>query len=619
MAREIAAATGCNLNAPHFSDIKVVIPDRLSVQVQAAADCPRYVGRVLKQVKADAVTPVWMQERLRRSGIHCLSPIVDVMNYVMLELGQPMHAFDLQKITGSIQVRFAQPSESLQLLDGQTIDLVPETLLIADEEKPLAIAGIMGGLVSGVTPLTQDIFIESAFFKAKTIARTRQHYHFSSESSYRFERGIDPALQVKAIERATELLLKITDGQPGPIIETASPAYLPQSAPIELRESQLEKILGFKIASMDIEMILKRLNFSVDKTSLGWRVLVPAVRSDISLEVDLIEEVMRLYGYEKLPANQAAATLKISQHTLDTLDLAGLRQLFCHMGYHEVITYSFVNKKTQYWLDQQSVPKELVNPITEDMTVMRTNLWPGLMNALLYNQNRQQLRVRLFEIGLRFLPQGGHLLQQKVLGGLINGPAFPEQWGVPTRTVDYFDLKGDLEKALELLTGSAGGFQFKPALHSALHPKQTAEIEYQGQNVGILGALDPRVAHELDVSEGVFLFELWLDRFPALSIPLAVNISKFPEIRRDIAIFVDQTVPVQYIQDTIKDVSGGLLREINIFDVYEGQGVPLHRKSIAVALTLQHPSRTLMEEEVAGIIYKIISALEQEFAAELRG
>jgi phenylalanyl-tRNA synthetase beta chain len=620
IAREVAAITACPLTALSIPEIKATTSATLTVAVHATAECPHYAGRVITQVKADVITPRWLQERLCRMGVRSINAIVDVMNYVMLELGQPMHVFDLQKIVGSLQIRMASPAEELKLLDGQTVQLNSEALVIADTQQPLAIAGVMGGLDSGVTLQTQAIFLESAFFMPACIARTRQKYNLGSESSYRFERGIDPTLQLKAIERATELLLAIVGGQPGPIIDVSQEKQLPQPQAIQLRTVRVHKILGFTIENSVIETSLQRLGFFCEKNLTGCLVTVPAYRSDILLEIDLIEEVIRLYGYEKLPLHQATAILKFNTDAADKLDLNRLRRSLCDLGYQEIITYSFINQKLQHLFDPENQPKELVNPLTADMTVMRTNLWPGLVNTLLYNQSRQQSRMRLFEIGLRFIPQGNAVLQQRVLSGLVSGSAFPEQWGIPTRPVDYFDLKGDLENILRLFAATPQKFYFKRGSHAALHPGQTTELYYIEQYVGIGGTLHPEIVQQLGILRKAEVFELLLDQLLITSPPVrAVEISKFPEIRRDIAILVDQTIPLQQIQDTITGVSGELLREVKVFDVYQGKGIASHQKSVALALTLQHSSRTLLDEEVADIIGKVVFVLKQRFAAELRG
>jgi phenylalanyl-tRNA synthetase beta chain len=612
LAHEIYAVTGASISAKAIPTISPVIKDSRSITIDLPAECPRYVGRVIRNVKADAITPIQIQERLRRSGIRCISPIVDVMNYVMLELGQPMHAFDLQEIIDEIIVRDAKEGEELTLLDGQTCKLHPETLVIADKKKPLAIAGVMGGLDSGVTLLTKDIFLESAYFSVESIARSCRRYVLQSESSFRFERGIDPLLQAQAIERATELLLEIVGGEPGPVVDITHEKYLPQAKKIILRIARMQQILGLEIPEKDVETILTSLGFGLKKLKDSFEVVVPARRSDINVEVDLIEEVMRLYGYDKLPSKKASAMLTMNVKKDDTLDLSDIRHALLHSGYHEVITYSFVDKKLQNILDPAQTPKELINPITAEMNVMRTNLWPGLIQTLVYNLNRQQSRVRIFETGLRFIGNE----QQNVLSGLIHGPVFPLQWGTKAESADFFDLKGDIENILKL--GKATDeFHFKNSHHPVLHPGQSTDIYRNDQCIGVMGALHPEVTQTLGLPENTFIFELVVDLFSKKSILQYKEISKFPEIRRDIAIFVDQTVPSQAIQDTIEDVGEELLKDVIVFDVYH-QGND-NRKSIALALTLQHNSRTLVDEEVTDVVERIVVTLKQRFAAELRG
>lgn len=620
MATEVSALTESELCLPEIKAVPAAIQDVIPVTITAKADCPCYVGRVIRQVKADVATPLWLQENLRRSGLRSISAIVDVMNYVMLELGQPMHAFDLAAIQTGIQVRAAHKNETLKLLDGSDVNLHVETTIIADQKNPLAIAGVMGGLDSGVTLLTQDIFLESAYFKPECIARAARRYHLGSDSSYRFERGIDPTLQRLAIERATQLLLGIVGGQPGPVIEVREEKDLPQPVTIVLRVSRIEKMLGCVIADEVVESILQRLGFDVQKSydALGWLVTVPARRSDITLEEDLIEEVARLYGYDNIPNNSPKAVLNVIPCPENQVSTAALRHGLCNMGYQEVITYTFIDKKLQTLFAPDQAAKELVNPITAEMDVMRTSLWPSLVSALLYNQNRQQTRARLFETGLRFLPQKNELLQQRMLSGLVSGSAAPEQWGAPTRAVDFFDLKGDLQNLLKL-TFAADEFYFKPGMHPALHPGQTADIYRNGEWVGVMGALHPTLMQELKLDTKVYLFELLLEKLELARLPRSLGLSKFPEIRRDLALVLDQAIPTAQIQATIGEVAGELLQAVNIFDVYQGKGIEPGRKSIALALTLQHASRTLVDEEVAALLERVVVTLKAQFNAELRG
>jgi phenylalanyl-tRNA synthetase beta chain len=618
LAKEISALTKTEVTLPAIPTQSSTIPDALKINITASEACPHYVGRIIRNVKADAITPIWMQERLRRTGVRCISPVVDVMNYVMLELGQPMHAFDLSKIDGNIHVRMAKTTEQLELLDGQTATLTDETLIIADDKKPLAIAGVMGGLQSAVTLLTKDIFLESAYFNPKAVAKTGRHFNLGSESSYRYERGVDPTLQATAIERATQLLLELVGGEAGPVVEITEKSHFPKQSIINLRAARIEKILGMKISAADVETILTALHFICEKTNDGWKVTVPYARADVTLEVDLIEEVMRLYGSNRVPLRDSYSALRMLPNPENHINLVALRNTLRDLGYQEVVTYTFVDSKLQQLLNPDKEPKPLVNPITSDMNVMRTNLWPGLIKTLMYNANRQQNRVRIFETGLRFVSHQHNFLQERVLGGLINGSAYPEQWGVPTRAVDFFDLKGDLQSLFKL-TFASDEFTFKKAEHAALHPGQTAEIYRNDQYVGIMGSLHPIIVQNLDLQSPVFVFELLLERLEIAQLPRFNEISKFPEIRRDIAIFVDRSVPLQMIQDTIREKAGELLQDINLFDVYQGQHVGVDRKSLALSLTLQHSSRTLVDEEVTDLMDRVIGALKERFAAELRG
>lgn len=630
MAQEISALTKTPIKINQTNDftappyqlkgiqIKAQIKDKLPITVELPHDCPRYSGRVIRNVKADAPSPIWLQERLRRSGIRSISAVVDVMNYVMFELGQPMHAFDLAKISGGICVRGAKANESLSLLDGQHAQLKLDSLIIADHEKPLAIAGVMGGLDSGVTLLTTDIFLESAFFQPETIMSSCRLYNLGSESSYRFERGVDPELSIKAIERATELLLPIVGGEPGPVICAEQKNHIPQLKSILLHYNQIEKKLGLVIATKDVEDILIRLGFSLTKKEYGWDVTTPARRFDITAEIDLIEEVARVYGYDKIPLRHSQGLLSFVSKSEAVISLTMLRGLLCDLGYSEVVTYSFVDEKLQRLLDPAGEFKKLANPITQEMAVMRTTLWPGLINTLQYNQNRQQERIRIFETGLRFVNKDGGWEQQSVVSGLIYGQPLPLQWGINKRSLDFFDLKGDLQKLLNL-SGPGGEYIFKPVNHPALHPGQAAEVHKNNQFIGIMGALNPNLKEQLKLEEPVFVFELLLDQVIKGHLPKFKEISKFPLIRRDIAILVDRTIPVQAIRDTIRNVAGHLLQEIKVFDIYEGKGIAPSNKSVALSLTLQHSSRTLIDDEVADLMGQVISALKGKFAAELRG
>lgn len=586
------------------------------VSVEAKTDCPAYIGRILRNVKADAVTPVWLKECLNRSGIRSISPVVDITNYVMLELGQPMHAFDLEKVKQGIHVRKAKYGEKIKLLDDSEKVLDAETLVIADAEKPLAIAGVMGGLDSSVTATTKDIFLESAFFTPQIVARQRQHYGLSSDSAYRFERGVDPTIQRQAIERATQLIIEIAGGDVGPVIEIIHAEHLPKKKNIVLPHEKIAKVLGMEVSEKEVKDIFTALNFVFSYTDNNWVVQVPAYRFDITLPEDLIEEVARLYGYDRIPTRKLKAELHVAHADEGAADLQPLRQMLSDEGYNEIISYSFVDSKLQKLLSPDEVPCELVNPITADMTVMRTNLWPGLMNTLMYNKSRQQHRIHLFEIGTCFVKKGKNLIQEQRLGGVMMGLVNPEQWGIPGREADFYDLKGHVERILHFLR--LDNITFKPEAHPCLHPGQCAGIYYENHKIGVMGALHPGVLQDLDISERIFVYEIGINNIKAAKSKHSHEVSKFPEIRRDIAILVNQAIPAREIQDTIKVIAGDWLKDIFIFDVYQGKGISPGLKSIALALVLQHPVRTLVDDEVTALMERIIQTLKGSLGAELR-
>lgn len=617
IAREVAALTHSpmlrNAGIPH---INISSSASLEVKLEAKKSCPAYLGRVIENVKVDAVTPSWLKERLANSGVSCISPVVDVTNYVMLELGQPMHAFDLATIKEKIIVRNSKKGERIALLDGTEKELDDETLVIADAKNPLAIAGVMGGMESSVTLLTKHIFLESAFFQPEVVARQRQAYNVSSDSAYRFERGVDPAIAREAIERATQLILEIAGGQAGPITEVKYEDAIPASCSITLTQEKLKKVLGMAIPDNEVEKIFNSLNFPFTRENQQWQVKPPSYRFDMSLPEDLIEEIARIHGYDNIPTHSLFACLQVAHSKEEANDPAALKQLLADAGYHEIISYSFIDKKLQTLLDANEIPTELVNPITADMTVMRTNLWPGLVNALLYNINRQQERIRLFETGTCFTQRNGSLSQEVRLGGLATGLAFPEQWGMPGRQVDFFDVKGDIEKLLHFL--KVDSVSYKPEARPGLHPGQTAGIYQGSKKIGILAALHPSVLQALDLSDSVFVYEIDLASLEMGAAPHFAEISKFPEIRRDVAILVNEAIPAREIQDTIQVIASDLLKDVFVFDVYQGKGISPGLKSIALALILQHPARTLVDDEVNALMERVTEALKGQLGAELR-
>ena len=617
IAREVATLNRHEFCPLPVEPVEPMVDVTFPVKLLDPADCPRYVGRVIRGVNPAAETPLWMKERLRRAGIRSLGPLVDVTNYVMLELGQPMHAFDLNRLTGGIEVRRARPSDRLELLNGVVVEPDAETLLITDPAGPLALAGIMGGEISSCTGETRDVFLESAFFAPASIAGRARRYGLQTDSSYRFERGVDWQLQRRAAERATRLLLDIAGGQPGPLIEAVSPEYLPTEPAIRLRPARVRKLLGLEVPPAEIENILCRLGMTVVVEANHWQVVPPSSRFDIAIEADLIEEIARIYGYDRLPGNRPLTRLEMVPQPENQVGLERLKETLVQRGFQEAITYSFVDPVFQRCLDPDREPLALANPISADLAVMRTSLWPGLFKALIHNQKRQRPRVRLFEHGLNFIQVDGGLRQEPYLGGVAAGIALPEQWDMPARPVDFFDLKADVE-ALLSLTGEPEAFAFVAAPHPALHPGQSAQIERAGAAVGWLGALHPRVARELDVEGDVFAFELRLNALRPARTPVFGELSKFPASRRDIAIVVDEALAARAIFACIRQCGGELLREVRLFDIYRGKGVPEGQKSLALGLILQDFSRNLTDSVVDETVSGIIAGLTEQFDATLR-
>ncbi|MCQ3829657.1 phenylalanine--tRNA ligase subunit beta [Microbulbifer elongatus] len=620
IAREVGVLNRCEVTPPVIEAVAPVIDDSLQVSLLAEDACPRYVGRVVRNINIDAQTPLWMQERLRRSGVRSIDPVVDVTNYVLLELGQPMHAFDLAKLNGGIKVRMAEQGEKLTLLDEQEVELKADTLLIADEKGPLAIAGIMGGLDSSVTKATKDIFLESAFFSPLAIAGKARSYGLHTDSSHRFERGVDYRLQETAIERATQLLLEIVGGEPGPVHLREVTEAMPAERNITLRRQRVTRGLGIEMRDAEIVEIITRLGLEkIAEDAEGWTFLVPSFRFDIAIESDLLEELARVYGYNRIPSVALKASLDIVPRAEANVAQSRLEQTLLSRGYQEAITFSFIDRDASAKFDPEVEPVALQNPISADLSVMRTTLMPGLVKALQYNLNRQQDRLRLFETGLRFVPgnEGEALQQERMLAGLIYGTRQPEGWTGSKDLVDFYDIKADVE-ALLTHYEAEGEFTFVPARHSALHPGQCAELQRNGKPVGVLGALHPELQKAYDLPKGAFLFELSLDGLGQAVIPAFTPLSKFPEVRRDLAILADVDTPVGQLAESAVTAAGEFLTDFNIFDVYQGKGIDFNRKSVAMGLTFQHPSRTLNDEEINAAVQAVVSELEQKYNASLR-
>ncbi|WP_312484635.1 phenylalanine--tRNA ligase subunit beta [Stutzerimonas nitrititolerans] len=618
LAREVGAIYGADVSQVAVHTVAPAHDETRPVEVLAPKACPRYLGRVIRNVDLSRPTPLWMVERLRRSDIRSIDAAVDITNYVMLELGQPLHAFDLAEINGGIRVRMAEEGEKLVLLDGQEVSLRADTLVIADHQRALAIAGVMGGEHSGVNSGTRDLFLESAFFDTIALAGKARSYGLHTDASHRYERGVDSQLARKAMERATALLLEIIGGEAGPIIEAVSEAALPKVESIRLRAERIEQMLGLQLPAADVMQMLSALGLGVSDEAQGsWLVQIPSHRFDISLEVDLIEELGRLYGYDRLPVRYPQARLAPEARPEARAELPALRRLLVARGYQEAITYSFIDPKLFELFTPGQAPLLLANPISADMAAMRTSLWPGLVKALQHNLNRQQTRVRLFEGGLRFVGQLDVLKQESMLAGLVCGGRLPEGWSNGREPVDFYDVKADVE-ALLASAGGASAYAFVPGEHPALHPGQTARIEKGGRLVGFVGGLHPELAKTLDIDQPVFLFELLLEELAEGRMPAFQELSRFPEVRRDLAVLVDRNVPAEAIMQCIREAAGEFLTELKLFDVYQGKGIDPLSKSMAVGLTWQHPSRTLNDDEVSGALQQILSILEERFNATLR-
>ncbi|KDE40736.1 Phenylalanyl-tRNA synthetase beta chain [Nitrincola lacisaponensis] len=619
LAREVGVLNQVPVNPVTITTVAPTCADTFPVTLSAPQACPRYIGRVIRNINLDAQTPLWMQEKLRRSGIRSIDPVVDVTNYVLLELGQPMHAFDLNQLSQGIDVRLAQAGETLVLLDETEVTLNADTLLITDANGPLAMAGIMGGAASGVTAETRDIFLESAFFNPLSIVGRARNYGLHTDSSHRFERGVDWQLQRQAIERATALLLDIVGGEPGPVTEAVSAADLPETPVVRLRDARVNAMLAMEMPLETVEDILTRLGMQLSRREdQAWDVTVPSWRFDITLEVDLIEEIARVYGYDNLPVRTPIAQLPMPPIAEKEVSLSRVRRHLISRDYQEAVTYSFIEAGLSALFDPKTQPLALANPISAEMAVMRTSVWPGLIKAVQYNQNRQQLRIRLFETGQRFLPQAeGGLLQENVIAGVITGNRDAEGWVAGKDKVDFFDIKGDVESLLAL-GGSPAEFRFVASEHPALHPGQCARVERQGEVIGYVGALHPQLLKQLDLNGPVYLFELQQDAVTAGRLPRYAALSKFPEMRRDLSLLVDEQVSYDAIREVVTAAAGDALKKVTLFDLYQGQGIEAGRKSLALGLTWQHPSRTLTDEEINNSVSAVVVALTTHCGASLR-
>ncbi|MDE2388348.1 MAG: phenylalanine--tRNA ligase subunit beta [Betaproteobacteria bacterium] len=612
VAREVAAITSTELALPEKKSISEEISDTLTAQVMAPEACPLYCGRIMRGVSLDMPTPLWLTQRLERSGLRSINPIVDITNYVLLETGQPMHAFDLAKINGAIQVRSAGRDEQIQLLNGNQIDLDPGMLLIADEQKPLALAGIMGGLDSGVTQGTKDIFLESAFFSPDAISGKSFQLGFSSDSAYRFERGVDFAATRDALERATYLIQTICGGKAGPVTEIKHEA--PQRIPVKVRVQRIMRVLGIDISKQQISDYFKRLRFEFSTGEDAFTVTPPSYRFDLTIEEDFIEELARIHGYDRIPAHYPSGGMAMLPAPESKYTPMDVNRSLVARDYQEVINYAFVDSGWELDLVNNNHPIALQNPIASQMNVMRSTLIGGLIANLQFNLNRKQTRVRLFETGCCFIrDEESDCKQIEKLAGLSYGDVMPEQWGVSARSVDFYDVKADVEV---LCKGKA--IYFREFFHPALHPGKSAQIIIENKSIGWLGELHPRWQKKYELQRNAVLFELELDSLMPKSLPTVKEISKFPPVRRDIAIIVNNNVSVHSLMIALCAEKPVIVSDISLFDIYRGKGVDDSKKSLAFRVLLQDTEKTLTDEEADSAVTSLVEILKDKFSAALR-
>ncbi|HSR63964.1 MAG TPA: phenylalanine--tRNA ligase subunit beta [Gammaproteobacteria bacterium] len=617
IAREVAAINGCPLEPVYTVAVPPEHNNVRKVSIDAPAACACYSGRNIEGVDISRPAPLWLIARLNRCGIRSINPIVDITNYVMLEMGQPMHGFDNDLLQGAIHVRYAAGGEKLVLLDGQECDLSTETLVIADDSRPLALAGIMGGLDTAVTGTTRNVFLESAWFEPKTIIGEARSYGIHTDSAHRFERGVDYTLQTGAIERATRLILDACGGSAGPVSEVVHEKYLPGRKTVTLRTGQIERVLGITIDSAEVSRILTALGCHVDETGQGWEVTPPTYRFDLAIEADLIEELARMQGYDTIPVEVPRTGMRFHRDQMLDKDRI-LRDLLVHRGYYEAITYSFIDQSLQDLFVSASESLVLANPLSAGMSVMRGSLWPGLVSALQYNLKRQQTRARLFEIGRVFARFGKEIRQEYMIGGVIYGNIQSKQWDSNNKESDFFTLKGDVEAILRTAGQLDDAVAYVPAEHPALHPGQSAKITYKDQSLGWLGKLHPAIQANLDIAGPCYMFELPLADISRHLTPKYRKLSKFPVVRRDLALVVPEEVPLSSITRCINSAAPEALYNLELFDVYQGEGIDLGKKSLALGLTFQRSSSTLTDEEVEAIVGDMLVRLKRACGVTLR-
>ena len=619
IAREVGAITGAATRLPEVAEIPATIADTRAIVLDAPTACPLYCGRIIKGVDARAATPEWMKRRLERSGIRAISALVDVTNYVMLELGQPLHAFDNTRLAGAVHARMAKPGEKLLLLNEQTIAVDADVLMIADDAKPLAMAGIMGGEESGISLETRELFLESAFFTPSVIAGRARRYGFGSDASHRFERGVDFGGTRRAIERATRLILDICGGQAGPVVEAR--AALPSRQPVRLRTTRAEKVLGLTLGAERIAALFAGLGLSFARQGDDFLVTPPSWRFDMEIEEDLIEEIARLHGYDNIPAPAPRGRMKMMPQLEGQRPAQRIRQMLADRGYQEVVNFAFVETAWEADFAGKSEEGELIrlaNPIASQMAVMRSTLIGGLVANLVTNLRRKQSRVRLFELGRCFgrdaqgAPVAG-FSQPWRLAGLAYGGALPEGWAAGARKVDFFDLKGDLGALL-----TPAELRWEKTAHPALHPGRAARVLLAGREIGMLGELHPQWTQKYELPQAPVVFELDFAALEMAQTPVFAEVSKFQPVIRDLAVVVDHDLPLQALLDGLQKGKPELVRDVQLFDLYAGKGVLENKKSLAFRIVMQDTQRTLLDSEVDAAMQQLVSCLERAFGAQLR-
>jgi phenylalanyl-tRNA synthetase beta chain len=618
VAREVSAFTGLPVQRVVNGNVPVTSDAKPKIQLNAPEACPRFTSRIIENVNPNAETPLWMRERLRSAGIRAISPLVDITNYVMMELGQPMHAYDCARLEGDVVVRFAHDKEELLLLNEQTLALTPDLLMICDEKKPIGLAGIMGGEYSGIGDNTTRVLLEAAHFAPDVVAGKMRRFGFVSDAGYRFERGVDFELPLLAIERAAELVLQICGGNAGPVVDEH--AALPARPPVNVRTARVSRLLGWNFSADEIAEILTRFQFKFTRSDDHFTVTPPSYRFDLAYEEDFVEEIARMHGYNAIPE----PTQSRPQHMLttpeETLPVDAIRERMSHLGWQEIITFSFVASDTErliHGADYQP-PVALQNPIAAQLDVMRTFLLTGLLDTLKTNLSRKETFLRLFEVGRVFNAKDADVNHQPYhLGGVAYGAAMPEQWsGLNDNRVDFFDVKGALEELVAPRTLTTEAFAEAPAF---LHPRRSAAVFLNGQEVGFIGVLHPKLAHDLDLPQPPVVFELSMAALQAVPMPRVLPVSRQPMARRDLAVIVDKAVPAQHLIDTLEGVRPAFVENIAIFDIYQGKSLPDDKKSVAIQFLMRDIERTLEEADIDATMTQFFETLTEKFGAELRG